>query len=51
MNYGVLPFTNIHRGTAHIDIAGLLKGIAALVICIGIPVALIANNHYKKKQL
>lgn len=49
MNYGVLPFTNIHHGTAHINIAGLLKGIAALVICIGIPVALIANNHYYKK--
>ncbi len=50
MNYGVLPFTNIHHGTAHINIAGLLKGIGALIICIGIPVALIANSHYYKKH-
>ena len=50
MNYLVLPYTNIHRSNAHINIAGLIKGIGALIICIGLPVALIADKHYKKRK-
>jgi hypothetical protein len=51
MNFAVLPFTNIHRGTMHIDAIGLIKGISALIICVGIPVALIADNYYKSSRL
>lgn len=51
MNYLVLPYTNIHRSNAHIDIAGLIKGIAALIICIGLPVALIADKYNKNTKL
>jgi hypothetical protein len=51
MNYAVLPYTNIHKSTAHINIEGLIKGIAALIICIGLPVALVADKHYKKRYI
>ena len=51
MNFGVLPFTNIHKGPAHIDAIGLIKGIAALMICVGIPVAVIADNYYNISKL
>jgi uncharacterized membrane protein YagU involved in acid resistance len=47
MNYVVLPFSNIPNAHGHIDPLGLLKGIAALVICIGLPVALIADKQYR----
>jgi hypothetical protein len=50
MNYLVLPYTNIHRRNAHINITGLIKGIAALMICVGLPVALIADKYYKRTQ-
>jgi len=48
MNFAVLPFTNIHKGPTHINTIGLIKGIGALIICVGIPVAVIADNHYGK---
>lgn len=47
MNYVVLPFTNIPHGHGHIQAIGLIKGIAALIICVGIPIALMADNFYK----
>jgi hypothetical protein len=47
MNYLVLPFTNIPHGHGHIQAIGLIKGIAALIICVGIPIALMADNFYK----
>jgi hypothetical protein len=47
MNYLVLPFTNIPHGHGHIQVIGLIKGIAALIICVGIPIALMADNFYK----
>ncbi len=47
MNYVVLPFTNIPHGHGHIQAIGLIKGIAALIVCVGIPIALMADNFYK----
>ena len=51
MNFVVLPFTNIPKSHGHLTIAGLLIGIATLIICVGTPVALIADNYYKKSGL
>ena len=48
MNFIVLPFTNIPKSHTHIDAAGLVKGVAALIICVGMPIAIIADNYYKK---
>jgi hypothetical protein len=48
MNYGVLPMTNIPKGHGHPELISLLKGIAALTICIGLPVALIADHEMAK---
>ena len=48
MNFVVLPFTNIPKSHGHLDLAGLTIGIAALVICVGGPVAFIADSFYKK---
>ena len=46
MNYIVLPMTNIPKGGhARLELISQLKGIAALVICIGLPVALIADHE------
>lgn len=45
MNYVVLPMTNIPKSHGHLELISLLKGIAALIICIGLPVALIADNE------
>jgi hypothetical protein len=47
MNYVVLPFTNIPHGHGHINTISLIKGIAALIICVGVPIALMADNFYK----
>jgi hypothetical protein len=47
MNYVVLPFTNIPHVRGHINVIGLIKGIAALIICVGVPIALMAENFYK----
>jgi uncharacterized membrane protein YagU involved in acid resistance len=50
MNYLVLPFTNIPKSHGSLNLVGLLKGIAALVICVGLPIALMADNFYSKKN-
>jgi hypothetical protein len=47
MNYIVLPFTNIPHGHGHVQTIGLIQGIAALIICVGIPIALMADKFYK----
>src|ERR1700744_1984561 len=51
MNHVVLPFTNIPHGHGHVQVAGLIKGIAALVICVGLPIALMSDNFYKNPGL
>jgi hypothetical protein len=51
MNFGVLPFTNIHKGPMHLSAIGLIQGIGALIICIGVPVAVIADNYHKNSKL
>ena len=48
MNYIVLPMTNIPKSHGHLELISLLKGIAALIICIGLPVALIADHEMAK---
>lgn len=48
MNYLVLPMTNIPKGHGHLQLISLFKGIAALIICVGLPVALIADHEIVK---
>jgi hypothetical protein len=48
MNFMVLPLTNIPKSHAHFNAAGLITGVGALIICVGIPIALIADNFYRK---
>jgi len=48
MNFVVLPMTNIPKSRGHLELISLLKGIAALIICIGLPVALIADHERVK---
>jgi hypothetical protein len=48
MNYVVLPMTNIPKGRGHLELISLLKGVAALIICIGLPVVLIADHEMSK---
>ena len=50
MNYIVLPMTNIPKSHGHLEFISLLKGISALIICIGLPVALIADNELSKTR-
>ena len=48
MNLLVLPVTNIPKTSTRLNIVTILSGTTVLVICIGIPVALIADKYYKK---
>lgn len=50
MNFAVLPLTHIPKGPAHITVIGLLKGLGALILCVGLPVAMMASKFYQKKQ-
>jgi uncharacterized membrane protein YagU involved in acid resistance len=46
MNLIVLPFTNIPKRATHISAASLVEGILALIICVGLPIALTAHWYY-----
>jgi hypothetical protein len=48
MNLIILPLTNIPKRPMHFGI-GLLEGIAALIICVGIPTAVIADRFIKRQ--
>jgi hypothetical protein len=48
MNFVVLPFSNTPKSHGHLGPVALIKGITALVIGVGILVALMADNFYKK---
>jgi hypothetical protein len=50
MNFIVLPFSNIPKSHGHLGLEALIKGISALIICVGTPVALIADNFYKSNK-
>jgi len=45
MNYIILPITNIPKSNGYLELVSLLKGIAALIISVGLPVALIADKE------
>lgn len=48
MNQVVLRLSNIPHSNKPINLVNLAEGIAALIFCIGIPAALIANRYYSK---
>ncbi len=48
MNYVVLPMTNIPKSHGRLELTSMLKGIVALIICIGLPVTLIADHEMPK---
>ena len=51
MNLAILPLTNIPKRAGGIKPLSLIEGVAALVIAIGIPVAIIAERYYRKQFL
>lgn len=51
MNLAVLPLTNIPKRTGAIKPLPLIEGILALMIAIGIPVAVTAERYYRKLLL
>lgn len=51
MNMAVLPLTHIPKRAGGIKPLSLIKGIAALIFAIGIPVAVIAERYYRKRLL
>jgi len=51
MNFAVLPLTNIPKRPAHPNLLSMTEGIAALIICLGIPIAVTAEKYYRKQFL
>lgn len=49
MNFGILPYTHVVTGPGHFSAPAVLEGIFALIICVGLPVALIAEWYYNPK--
>ncbi|WP_435356744.1 DUF1440 domain-containing protein [Emticicia sp. SJ17W-69] len=45
MNLGILPFTNIQARTFTVE--GVLKNMAILMICVGLPISLIIHKYYE----
>ena len=48
MNLAVLPLTNIPKHPGPINILNLAEGIAALILCLGVPIAMTADRYYGK---
>jgi uncharacterized membrane protein YagU involved in acid resistance len=48
MNLGILPLTNAPSIPFHLDKAAIAASI--LIVCIGLPVALMANKYYLYKK-
>ncbi|MFB9841517.1 hypothetical protein [Mucilaginibacter ginsenosidivorans] len=51
MNLAVLPLTNIPKRAGGVKPLSLIEGIVALIIAIGIPVAVITERYYRKRLL
>jgi len=50
MNFAVLPLTNIPKPPEHtVSLLAVIEGIAALIICVGLPIALISDRYYIRK--
>lgn len=47
MNLAVLPFTNIQARTFTVE--GVLKNMAILMVCVGLPISLIVHKYYEKE--
>jgi hypothetical protein len=52
MNIIVLPLTNVpkHPATAHFSLLAAITSLAALVICVGLPISLVADRYYAKSK-
>jgi hypothetical protein len=51
MNYIVLPLSNVGPGSLFPPLIPFINGVAALIICIGIPLALIARRYIGQPSL
>ena len=51
MNRLVLPLTHVPKPASAPNALAIFKGILALILCIGMPVALIANRYYRRAFL
>ena len=53
MTYAVLPLTNLPKTPEppHFDKIAALKNIVALIIAVGIPIAIVSERYFKKKAL
>jgi hypothetical protein len=48
MSLGVLPFTSIQARTFTVE--GVLKNMAILMVCVGLPISLIIHKHFEVKS-
>ena len=51
MNFAVLPLTHIPKGPAPITVINILRGLGALILCVGLPVSLMANRYYNGENV
>lgn len=51
MNRLVLPLTHIPKRTSAPSVIAIFKGVLALILCVGLPIALIANRYYRRAFL
>ena len=51
MNLGVLPLTNMPIRNSDVDPLLIAEGLAALFLCLGLPVSLAANRYYRRDLL
>jgi hypothetical protein len=51
MNRLVLPLTHVPKPTSPPNAISIFKGMLALVLCVGLPISLVANKYYRRAFL
>jgi hypothetical protein len=47
MNRLVLPLTHVPKRTSQSGAKAIIEGLLALILCVGLPISLIANKYYR----
>jgi hypothetical protein len=51
MNLGILPLTNIPKRPGSFSTLLVAESLAALFICLGLPISLAASRYYRREFL